>query len=42
MSTAGPSSDRAEVSEEVERLIAAHADVERTIRFPRLAASTPV
>jgi hypothetical protein len=32
----------AEVSEEVERLIEAHADVERTIRFPRLAASTPV
>jgi serine/threonine-protein kinase len=31
-----------EVSEEVERLIEAHADVERTIRFPRLAASTPV
>ena len=32
----------AEVSEEVERLIAAHEEVERTIKFPRLAASTPV
>jgi serine/threonine-protein kinase len=31
----------AEVSEEVERLIAAHAEVERALRFPRLAASTP-
>jgi hypothetical protein len=31
----------AEVSEEVERLIAAHAEVERTLKFPRLAASTP-
>jgi hypothetical protein len=32
----------AEVSEEVERLIAAHEDVERAIDYPRLAASTPV
>jgi hypothetical protein len=32
----------AEVSREVERLIDAHADVERSIRFPRLAAPTPV
>lgn len=32
----------AEVSKEVERLIDAHADVERAIRFPRLAVSTPV
>ena len=32
----------AEVSEEVERLIAAHEEVERTIKFPRLPASTPV
>lgn len=31
-----------EVSEEVERLIAAHADVERVIHFPRLTAPTPV
>ena len=32
----------AEVSEEVERLIAAHDEVERSIKFPRLPASTPV
>ncbi|MEK7401563.1 MAG: serine/threonine-protein kinase [Gemmatimonadota bacterium] len=32
----------AEVSAEVERLIAAHADVEQTLRFPRTAATTPV
>ena len=32
----------AEVSEEVERLIAAHEEVERSIKFPRLPASTPV
>jgi hypothetical protein len=31
----------AEASEEVERLIAAHAEVERVLKFPRLAASTP-
>jgi eukaryotic-like serine/threonine-protein kinase len=32
----------AEVSEEVERLIAAHDDVERVLKFPRQAAATPV
>jgi len=32
----------AEVSAEVERLIAAHADVERVLKFPRTAATTPV
>jgi eukaryotic-like serine/threonine-protein kinase len=32
----------AEVSEEVERLIAAHEEVERSLKFPRLPASTPV
>jgi serine/threonine-protein kinase len=32
----------ADVSEEVERLIAAHQDVEQTLHYPRLAASTPV
>jgi serine/threonine-protein kinase len=32
----------AEVSEEVERLIRAHQDVERTLKFPREAAATPV
>jgi hypothetical protein len=32
----------AEVSEDVERLIAAHEEVERTLKFPRLEASTPV
>jgi serine/threonine-protein kinase len=32
----------ADVSEEVERLIAAHEEVERSLKFPRLPASTPV
>ena len=32
----------AEVSAEVERLIAAHADVERVLKFPRTPATTPV
>jgi serine/threonine-protein kinase len=32
----------AEVSAEVERLIAAHAYVERVLKFPRTAATTPV
>jgi hypothetical protein len=32
----------AEVSEEVERLIAAHSDVERSLKFPRTPATTPV
>jgi len=32
----------AEVSEEVERLIAAHEDVERVIKFPRIPAPSPV
>jgi serine/threonine-protein kinase len=32
----------AEVSEEVERLIKAHAEVERTLKFPREVAPTPV
>ena len=31
-----------EVSDEVERLIAAHEDVERTLKFPRVAEPTPV
>jgi serine/threonine-protein kinase len=31
----------AEVSEEVERLVAAHQEVNRSLQFPRLAASTP-
>jgi serine/threonine-protein kinase len=32
----------ADVSEEVERLIAAHEEVERSLKFPRQPASTPV
>jgi hypothetical protein len=32
----------AEVSEEVERLIAAHSEVDRVLKFPRTPASTPV
>ena len=32
----------AEVSEEVERMIAAHGDVERALRFPRPEVATPV
>ena len=32
----------AEVSEQVERLIAAHGDVERALNFPRTPESTPV
>ena len=32
----------ADVSEEVERLIAAHEEVERSLKFPRPPASTPV
>jgi len=32
----------AEVSEEIERLIAAHGEVERTLKFPRTPATTPV
>jgi serine/threonine-protein kinase len=32
----------AEVSEEVERLIAAHGEVDRVMRFPRQVAATPV
>lgn len=32
----------AEVSEEVERLIAAHGEVERALKFPRTPATTPV
>ena len=31
----------AEVSDEVERLVAAHREVNRSLQFPRLAASTP-
>jgi serine/threonine-protein kinase len=31
----------AEVSDQVARLVAAHAEVERALRFPRLTASTP-
>jgi hypothetical protein len=32
----------ADVSDQVARLVAAHEEIERALRFPRLAASTPV
>jgi hypothetical protein len=32
----------AEVSEEVERLVAAHEEIKETLRFPRETAATPV